>query len=82
MMNSDGRGNKGPSRFVFCRECKHFYITWDKRFPYGCRALGFKSRGLPAADVRASSGMPCMAFSRKEKGGGGKDRKSGPGPEV
>ena len=26
-----------------CFRCKFFYVTWDNRFPRGCRAMGFKS---------------------------------------
>ena len=31
-----------------CGDCKHYYVTWDKDFPYGCKAMGFKSRTYPA----------------------------------
>jgi hypothetical protein len=44
-----------------CHGCAHFYITYDPRFPYGCRALQFKSRQLPHIEVHAASNSPCMA---------------------
>lgn len=49
-----------------CLLCRHYYITWDEAFPYGCRALGFKSRVLPMVEVRQASGSPCIAFSAKD----------------
>lgn len=72
------RGDGPPKKdadFVFCRNCKHYYVTWDKHFPHGCRALDFKCKTLPAAAVRASSGMPCLSFTRKEARPGGQKSK-------
>ncbi len=34
-----------------CRSCEYYYITHDPAAPYGCRALGFKSRRNPAVVV-------------------------------
>ena len=48
-----------------CARCRHHYITHDVRFPYGCRALGFKSRSEPCREVLAASGEPCAYFERK-----------------
>jgi len=48
-----------------CAACVHFYVTWDPRFPRGCRALGFKCRDLPSALVRQASGLRCLRFERK-----------------
>ncbi len=53
-----------PKRPV-CQNCEHYYITWDQNFPYGCKAMGFKTRKLPSQDVYESSGMDCQLFSRK-----------------
>lgn len=49
-----------------CHNCEHYYITWDQNFPYGCRAMGFKSRKRPSQDVYESSGMDCQLFTRKK----------------
>jgi hypothetical protein len=51
-----------------CRRCRHYYITHDVSFPYGCRALEFKSRGLPLQDVRQASGEHCLYFQPKAAG--------------
>ncbi|MCD6306871.1 MAG: uracil-DNA glycosylase [Deltaproteobacteria bacterium] len=51
-----------------CQRCRHYYITWDRNFPYGCRAMAFKSRQMPCIAVRMTSGKECLSFEpRKEK---------------
>lgn len=51
---------------IDCFKCRHFHITWDKNFPYGCRALGFKTRAMPSADVSRASGTHCLSFTKKD----------------
>lgn len=50
-----------------CTNCQHYYITWDKNFPYGCKAMGFKSFKAPNAVVRESSGQQCLGYAEKQK---------------
>jgi hypothetical protein len=51
-----------------CNHCRHFYITWDAKMPYGCRAMGFKSQRQPASEVLDIDGSPCVSFNdRSEK---------------
>lgn len=52
---------------VNCRKCVHYYITWDEKFPYGCRAYEFKTNTLPSVKVFQSSGLPCQLFTLKEE---------------
>lgn len=52
-----------------CRRCEQYYITYDPAKPYGCRAMGFKSRRLPAEVVYAASGLVCQLFTLKSRGG-------------
>jgi len=52
---------------INCFHCRHFYITYDTNFPYGCRAAGFRSHVLPAEEVFISSGMHCLLYVEKEK---------------
>ncbi|MDR1890538.1 MAG: hypothetical protein LBQ81_14420 [Zoogloeaceae bacterium] len=54
-----------PENQPDCRECQHYYITHDARFPYGCRAMNFKSRRLPVQEVLAASGARCFLFQTK-----------------
>jgi hypothetical protein len=60
-------GQKMQGREINCFSCQHFYITYDPRFPYGCRAPGFKSRLLPSKEMYANSGMDCQVFLEKDK---------------
>ncbi len=49
-----------------CNRCEHYYITWDQKFPYGCRAMGFKSKEMPSIAVLNNSGMDCLQFKEKK----------------
>lgn len=51
---------------VNCYHCKFYYITWDKKFPRGCRFFGFKTHKLPSVVVFESSGKPCYGFKSKK----------------
>jgi hypothetical protein len=48
-----------------CLRCAHYFITFDPAFPYGCRAMNFKSRTLPETEVRTASGLDCQMFQPK-----------------
>jgi len=48
-----------------CNDCRHYYITWDPKFPFGCKAMKFKSAREPQLDVVESSGQECLYFERK-----------------
>jgi hypothetical protein len=50
---------------VHCRQCRHYYVTWDAKAPYGCRKLGFKSALSPGSVVIRSSGTRCLYFESK-----------------
>lgn len=52
---------------INCFQCQHFFVTWDKHFPRGCKAFGFKGPKLPSQMVREASGKECGAFLAKEK---------------
>jgi len=51
---------------IDCFKCRHFFVTWDRKFPRGCHALGFKSKGMPSQMVFQASGMQCLKFESKE----------------
>ena len=53
---------------IDCHKCKHYYVTWDKNFPHGCKAMRFKSKQLPSIDVRISSQRECLLFNKKAIG--------------
>ncbi|MBF0458583.1 MAG: uracil-DNA glycosylase [Nitrospirae bacterium] len=52
---------------IDCFKCHHFFITWDRKFPYGCKFMGFKSKVMPSQEVFSASGKACQSF--KEKAG-------------
>jgi len=49
-----------------CHKCKFYYVTWDKNFPHGCNAMGFKSKNIPSIEVyKNSSFMECQFYNEK-----------------
>jgi hypothetical protein len=64
-----------------CRGCRHFFVTYEPRNPWGCRQFGFKGKNLPAQIVYQSTGMQCAYFSGnasvKNMAAGRRKKKSG-----
>lgn len=53
---------------VNCKNCKNYFITWDPRFPNGCRLFGVKSGELPSLVVYKSLGKACENYvDRKQR---------------
>jgi hypothetical protein len=52
---------------VECTKCNYFKITWEKNFPYACKAFGFKSQLHPSTEVLKAAGKECNKYSLKEK---------------
>jgi hypothetical protein len=52
---------------VDCRKCCHYYVTWHKEHPHGCKAMGFMSSRLPSEVVYQNSGSVCLHFDPKRK---------------
>ena len=77
MMSVDGsRGVKqdGSLRNISCNSCRYFYITWNNKRPYGCRAMGFISAKLPSTAVLEIEGRDCLSFEGKDTGLSGDKR--------
>ena len=53
-----------------CIKCEHYYVTYDQRFPRGCRLFEIKSRMLPTYAVFRSTGQHCPAYQLKAKSKG------------
>jgi hypothetical protein len=51
---------------IDCNKCAHFYITWDKSYPRGCRVMGFKCKEVPSVMVYKASGIECLRFEEKK----------------
>ena len=60
------KGKEGAAQQVDCNACVHFFITWDKRFPYGCKAMGFMSSHSPSKDVFEVEGRDCLVYRSKQ----------------
>ena len=58
--------NQPLATTINCFSCEHFFITYEAKFPYGCRIMGFKSVCMPSADVFANSDMECNLFTLKK----------------
>jgi len=50
---------------INCRRCVHYFVTWEKNKPHGCKAYGFKSPQIPSIVVFQSSGVECSLFREK-----------------
>lgn len=48
-----------------CSKCKHYFITWDKQTPYGCRIYGIKTQDRPSTIVKAAGGGECQGYEPK-----------------
>ena len=53
------------SAMAECHSCKHFYITWDKNAPRGCRGFDFKTDGNPSEVIYRNTGVACQLYSPK-----------------
>jgi hypothetical protein len=51
---------------INCFTCKHFYLTWDKKYSRGCKAMGFKSREIPSQAVFNASGFDCTRYEKRK----------------
>jgi hypothetical protein len=49
-----------------CKACNHFYIAWDKNFPYGCKLYEIKAKTSPDVQVLTNTGIPCQGYQSKE----------------
>lgn len=59
-------GTAGAVNRVACHKCSHYLVTWNSRFPHGCRAHKIKSRKNPALEVYEASGLTCQLFAPKQ----------------
>ena len=57
----------GVNDRVNCITCTHYYVTWDKNFPNGCRLFEFKTRKIPSQLVKESTGDSCKNHVEKKK---------------
>jgi hypothetical protein len=60
-------GQKPQPKEINCFSCHHFNITYDRNFPYGCRAAGFRSRLMPSREMYVNSRLECLLFKKKRE---------------
>ncbi|HEY8343564.1 MAG TPA: uracil-DNA glycosylase [Bacillota bacterium] len=48
-----------------CLKCKYYYVTWEQKFPNGCKFFGFKSQYRPSLVVWQTTGQKCEAYTIK-----------------
>ncbi len=48
-----------------CFKCKHYYVTWDAKFPRGCKVYEVKSASVPSLVVAQATREGCTAFEEK-----------------
>jgi hypothetical protein len=51
---------------VNCLKCKYYLVTWDARYPRGCKLFGFKGTTMPSITVYRSTGAACQNFILKQ----------------
>jgi hypothetical protein len=47
---------------INCLKCKHYFVTWDARYPRGCKLFGFRGAKMPSITVYESTGEQCKNF--------------------
>lgn len=50
-----------------CLGCIYYYVTWDAKFPKGCKHFGFKTNKMPCLVVKESSGEFCKFYTPKQQ---------------
>lgn len=62
---ASGSDDSGSERIQRCHRCRHYFISHDPKFPYGCQALGFKSHREPIREVLDASHSLCLYYEEK-----------------
>lgn len=50
-----------------CKECRHFYITWNPQTPNGCRRFGIQCKDRPSQIVAMAGQGECQGFEEKKR---------------
>jgi len=48
-----------------CIQCAHYFITWDYKFPMGCKLFEIKSQSAPHIKILEITGQECQGFQKK-----------------
>jgi hypothetical protein len=50
---------------INCIQCKHYYSTWDKDLPRGCKLYTIKTMQMPSIAIKRETGSDCLGFEKK-----------------
>ena len=53
------------SERIDCMQCEHYFVTWNPKFPRGCKLYGFKTAGFPSVEVYKATGEDCIGYAKK-----------------
>ncbi len=48
-----------------CKDCLHYYITYDPNNPNGCKIFNFKAKKMPIQILLDQGEKSCLAFEDK-----------------
>lgn len=66
------RNSKERKTKINCFHCIYLQITWQPKYPYACKAMGFKSAIIPSLEVFRAAGSNCKQFTKKKNEGSNK----------
>jgi len=52
---------------INCVKCINYHVTWDVKFPHGCKLWNVKSAKLPKFIVFEANGKQCEYFKEKTR---------------
>jgi hypothetical protein len=59
---------KGPLNAPNCYKCISYFVTWDPKFPHGCKKFEFKRKdALPSLSVYKATKCHCQFFEENQK---------------
>ena len=51
---------------IDCMKCEYFTVTWNPKFPRGCKLYGFKTVAYPSVEVLKATGEECAGYTIKK----------------
>ncbi len=52
---------------ISCLRCVHYYVTWNKKYPRGCRKYGFETDLMPSDTILIYTCKSCAYYKNKFK---------------
>lgn len=52
---------------INCLKCTHYFVTWNRRYPRGCRVYGFETDLMPSDAVLIYTCKSCNYYKNKFK---------------